>query len=173
MALTADIDGSSITSLCQSIRWRPKLSAPATGIVRVPAHLVSVTPGVSELHIYSSGSLVFSGPIWHTQADGNPDSTYAELTAYDHMIYLRTRMVKTLTGNMIQPGQVLLDEVTAPAIMAAFINNVNTYDAALPSGNAMPLSVGSVAGGGVDSSGVPMSFPMSLDDMRNGGAPSV
>lgn len=166
MALTADIDGSSITSLCQSIRWRPKLSAPATGIVRLPAHLVSVTAGVSELHIYNGGSLVFSGPVWYTQADGDPDTTYAEITAYDHMVYLKNRMVKTALGNMIDPSQVLEDEVTAPAIMAAFIDNANTYDSTVPNGNPMPLTVGSVAGGGEDASGVPMSFPMQLDDMR-------
>lgn len=166
MSLTADIDGSSITNLCRSIRWRPKLSAPATGIVRVPAQMVSVTEGVSELHIYSNASLVFSGPVWYTQADGDPDSAYAEITAYDHLIYLKNRMVKTVTGNMIDPSQVLEDEVTAPAIMAAFIENANTYDSTVPNGNAMPLSVGSVAAGGEDASGVPMSFPMELDDMR-------
>lgn len=167
MSLTVDIDGSSITNLCQSIRWRPKLSAPATGIVRVPAHLLSVVPGVSEMHIYMSGGLVFSGPVWYTQADGDPDSAYAEITAYDHLIYLKNRLCKTETGNLITPISVLLDNVTAPAIMAAFIENANTYDSTRPNGNAMPISVGSVAGGGVDCSGAPMAFPMNLDDMRS------
>lgn len=167
MALTADIDGSSITNLCQSIRWRPKLSAPASGIVRVPAHLISITPGVSELHLYLSGTLVFSGPVWYTQADGEPDAAYAELTAYDHLIHLQKRMCKTSAGNLITPGSVLTDQVTAPAIMAAFINNANSYDATVPNGNAMPLTVGSVAGGGADVSGAPSSFPMTIDDMRN------
>ena len=167
MALTADIDGSSITSLCQSIRWRPRLSAPAGGVVRVPAHLVSVTPGVSELHIYMSGTLVFSGPVWYTQADGDPDSAYAEITAYDHMIYMQKRLCKTALGNLITPGSVLVSEVTAPAILAAFINNTNTYDATNPNGSAMPLTVGTVAGGGADVSGAPTNFPMSIDDMRS------
>lgn len=160
MALTVDIDGSSITSLCQSIRWRPKLSAPATGIVRVPAHLLSVTPGVSEMHIYMSGTLVFSGPVWHTQADGEPDAAYAELTAYDHLIYLQKRLCKTSTGNLITPGTVLLVSVTAPAIMAAYINNSIAVDGPLP------LSVGSVAAGGADVSAAPTAFPMPIDEMR-------
>lgn len=161
MSLTADIDGSSITGLCQNIRWRPRLSAPATGIVRVPAHLVSVTPGVSELHIYMSGGLVFSGPVWNTQADGDPDTTYAEITAYDHLIYLKNRLCKTALGNLITPTSVLLSEITAPAILSTFINNTLSVD------GTMPLSVGSVAGGGADVSGAPTSFPMSIDDMRN------
>lgn len=127
----------------------------------MPANLVSVTPGVSELHIYSGATLVFSGRVWYTQADGDPDVTYAEITAYDHLIYLRRRMCKTATGNMITPASVLLSEVTAPAILAAFINNTNSFDP-----NPMPLTVGTVAGGGADVSAVPMSFPMELDTMR-------
>lgn len=166
MSFTVDIDGSSITNLCQSTRWRPKLSSPATGIVRVPAHLITVTEGVSELHIYDGATLLFSGPIWYTQADGDPNAQFAELTAYDHLIYLKNRMVKTVTGNMIDPSQVLIDEITAPAIMARFIENANTYDSTVPNGNAMPLTVNTVAPGGEDASGVPMSFPMELDDMR-------
>src|SRR5688572_21703382 len=166
MAFTVDIDGSSITNLCQSIRWRTRWSAPAALIVRVPARTVSVTPGVSEMHLYDSGSLVFSGPVWYSQADGDPDSTYAEITAYDHLIYLGKRMCKTATGNLITPVSVLEDEVTAPAILAAFIENANTYDSTVPNGGPMPLTVGSVAAGGVDLSAEPMAFPMSISDMR-------
>jgi hypothetical protein len=112
------------------------------------------------------GGLVFSGPVWYTQADGDPDSAYAEITAYDHMIYMQKRLCKTDTGNLITPGSVLLSEITAPAIMAAFINNANSYDSTVPNGNPMPLTVGTVAGGGADVSGAPTAFPMSLEDMR-------
>jgi hypothetical protein len=109
-----------------------------------------------------SGTLVFSGRVWYPQADGSPDSTYADITAYDHLIYLSRRQCKTSTGNMITPGDVLTTNVTAPAILGAFIDNTNSFDP-----NPMPLTVGSVAGGGADVSGVPMSFPMNLDTMRS------
>lgn len=167
MALTADIDGTSITGICQSIRWRSRLSGAAVGIVRYPADLFSVAAGVSELHIYESGGLVFSGPVWYSQAEGGPDATYAEVTAYDHSIFLSKRLCKTPTGNLITPSSVIVAEGTGPAILAAFINNANSYDATVPSGNPMPLTVGSVAAGGVDLSGVPTSFPMSIENMKS------
>lgn len=160
MALTADIDGTSITSICQSIRWRSRLSGAAAGIVRYPAQLFSINPGVSELHIYSGGGLVFSGPCWYSQAEGGPDSAYAEVTGYDHLVYLGKRLCKTDTGNLITPGSVIEDEITGPAILAAYINNTISVDGPLP------LAVASVAGGGADLSGVPTAFPMSIENMR-------
>ena len=94
-------------------------------------------------------------------------ATYAEITAYDHMIYMNKRMCKTSTGNLIQPDAVINTEITGPAIMAAFIDNVNTYDSTLPNGNPMPITTGSVAGGGDDLSSVPTNFPMTLEQMRS------
>jgi hypothetical protein len=166
MALTADIDGTNITPICQEITWRSRLNAPASGIVRYPAQLFSIVEGISELHIYESGGLVFSGPCWYSQADGGPDSAYAEVTGYDHSIHLLKRMCKTASGNLITPGDVLFNEYYGPYILAAFIDNVNSYDATLPNGNAMPLTVNSKAGGGVDMSGSPMNFPMTIEQMK-------
>src|SRR6187551_795356 len=127
MAWTADIDGTDITSLCQSIRWRNRLNAPDVGILTLPANLFQSGTGTSEMHIYQSGTLVFSGPVWYVQANGDPDITTVEITAYSHLIWLTKRMCKTATGNLITPETVLTSNVTAPAIMGAFIDNANTY----------------------------------------------
>lgn len=167
MSWAVDIDGTDITPLCQSIVWRQRLNAPASTVVRLPAHLSSFSTGDTELHLYDNGNLVFSGPTWYVQADGTPDSTYVEITAYDHLIYLNNRQCKTVTGNLIQPDSVITANVTAPAIMQAFINNVNTYDSTVPNGNAMPLTPGSVDGGGDDLTSVPTNFPMTLEQMRS------
>src|SRR4029079_10065770 len=94
MAWSVDIDGTDITSLCQNITWHPKLSRPASLSVRVPGHLVSVTNGVSEMHL-SNGGLLFSGPVWMPEDQGDADATYTVITAYDHLIYLYKRMCKT------------------------------------------------------------------------------
>lgn len=163
MSLTADIDGSGITAYCQSITWRQRLSRPSSAVVRFPAQLTGATTGINELHVYNNGGLVFSGPVWYQETQGSADSVYTELTAYDHLIYLAKRLCKkgtTPPGNLITPGSVLEDEITAPAILAAFINNTNTIDG--PSN----LTVGSIAGGGKDLSSVPTNFPMTIEDMR-------
>jgi hypothetical protein len=189
---TVDIDGTNITSLCQSISWRPKLNRPASLVVRVPGQLVTCTIGVSEMHL-TNGSLLFSGPIWYVEDDGEPQATYTQITAYDHLIYLPKRLCKTgidypdpTSGpsgnqarpddpgpcNLADPRQVIIDFATAPAIMGHFIDAANDCDLLNPGGTPFPLVTGSVASGGDDlgadiSGGLPVDFPMTLQAMAD------
>jgi hypothetical protein len=171
-----DIDGNDITSICQEIRWRPRLNLPSSCVVRYPAHLFAgADVGSGELHL-TNGGLLFSGPVWFTQVDGDDKSTYMELTAYDHMIYLVKHLCKTSLGyspapspnpdhepgpcNLADPTRVILDYITAPAIIGEFINAANDCDP-----GDFPLTVGSVAGGGTDMTGVPADWPMTIATM--------
>jgi len=175
---SVDIDGTDITSLCQNITWHPKLSRPASLTVRVPGHLVSVTNGVSEMHL-TNGGLLFSGPVWMPEDQGDADATYTVITAYDHLIYLPKRMCKTPADwpdnnypdvvpptepgpcNLADPVKVLTDYSTAPTILAAFINATNDCD------GAWKLTVGSVSGGGPDMTGAPADWPMTVQQMAD------
>lgn len=169
---TVDIDGSDITSICQQITWHPKLNRPASCVVRFPGHLFQIGTGTQELHLYENGVLRFSGTVWFLEPSGSPNDTYTEATAYDHLIYLSKRLCKKPSahpnGNFINPGSVIIDNQTGPAIMNAFLNNTLTIDdAAHPSQIPFPLTVGTVAGGGVDLTSVPTDFPMWLEQMRS------
>jgi hypothetical protein len=176
---SVDIDGSDITSLCQNITWHPKLSRPASLSVRVPGHLVSVTNGVSEMHL-TNGSLLFSGPAWMPEDQGDADATYTVITAYDHLIYLNKRMCKTPADypdnnypdvvpptepgpcNLADPSKVIADFITAPEILAAFINATNDC----PDG-PWQITVGSAAAGGPDMTGVPADWPMNIQQLAD------
>jgi hypothetical protein len=160
VSLTYDIDGGNITPYVLTGQWKPLWNMTGSAVVRGIGSALALRDGSSRMNVYLNGGLVHSGPCWYSQAEGNPTSTYAEITSYDDTIYTKTRVCKTATGNLITPGSVITDEVTAPAIIAAYIDNVNSFD---PS--PMPLTVGSVAGGGDDVSGVPMNFPMDLAQM--------
>lgn len=177
MAWSVDIDGNDITSIVQSIAWRPKLSRPASCVVRFPAHLFSCGTGTSELHL-SNGGLRFSGPVWFQEISGDTDAAYTEVTAYDHMVYFAKHLCKTPSDwpdndwpevnpptepgpcNLADPSKVITDFVSAPEIMAAFINATNGCD---PGG--MPISVGSVSTNGTSVEGVPSDWPMTLAAM--------
>lgn len=174
--MRAILDGNDITPYCQQIAWKPVLSRPAQARVRFPSQYVSYTEGVSELQITHDGATKFVGPIWYSEASGDADIAYTELTAWDHMLYLTKRMCKTGTGyvlpdpnpdhepgpcNLADPTQVLEDEVTAPAIMAAFVQATIDCDP-----GAYQLFVGSVAGGGIDVTGLPVAWPMNIDQIR-------
>lgn len=185
---SVDIDGTDITALCQNITWHPKLSRPASLSVRVPGHLVSVTNGVSEMHL-TNGSLLFSGPVWMPEDQGDADATYTVITAYDHLIYLTKRMAKTPSDypepspnyiqdpdhppgpcNLADPSDVITTESTAPAIMAAFLQA--TIDCDPPAerggpGGPWQLSVGSVAAGGADMTGIPAEWPSNIQDIAD------
>jgi hypothetical protein len=169
MPWTVDIDGSNITALCQSINWHPRWSRPATCVVKYPAHLFSCVEG-QELHLYNpSGQLVFSGPVWQIQAEGDPDRTDAEITAFDHLIYMSKRLCKQRASdispfNLIEIWPTIADAVTAPAIMAAFVQAAlddPRADGAAP----LPWVIGSVDGG-PDVTSVPKDTPKTLDSMR-------
>lgn len=156
--MIADIDGTQIP--CQLIRWRPVLSEVATAVIRYRSGHYNVQPG-QEMHLYESGSLLFSGEVRYPQAVGDANTKYTEVNASSHLVHLQDRMCKTSIGNLITPGNVLTDNLTAPAILAAFINNTTSFDP-----GSYRLSVGSVAGGGIDVSGAPMNFPMNIEQMR-------
>lgn len=154
MPLSASLGGSDITEFCQKITKKGALNGIDSGIIRAPAHVVSGWPD-AEL-VLSDGGTQFAGPVWYAQGEGDPNSAYVELTAFDHRIYLARRMCKTDTGNLITPGDVILDNVDAPSILAAFIANTDSFDASLP------ITLGTVDSGGADVTGVPTSFPMSV-----------
>ena len=181
MAFTAEIDGVDVTEWCQTIRWSPKFNLIDSAVIRVPGGSTAYDEGVSRMAVYLNGSLVFCGPVWYTEAEGGTEAIYEEITAYDDRIYLSKLLCKWDDGgssyNLITPGQVILDNVTAPEILAAYIDNALTDpDAALyqPAGHPssgpsapLPLALGTVDTGGADVTGLPMSFPMSIDRMRH------
>lgn len=183
MAWSVDIDGNDITQYCQEITWHPRWSRPASVIVKVPANTVSYTIGQSELHL-SNGGLLFSGPIWFSEASGDENAAYLQLTAYDHLIYLARRMCKTDMSfdpcptpcadplnnpgpcNLADPTKMITTYLTAPAIMAAFVNATTQCDPPAERGGPggpWQLSVGSVASSGYQMTGVvPTDWPMSI-----------
>lgn len=168
--MRAKLDGVEITEICQLTRWRPKLSRTSTGVVRFPSPelVVDLETTQPRLSIFENDgtSLLFAGNVWHVQPDGNPTSMYTEVTAYDDTIEFPRRIVKTAGGNTINPGPVLTANVFGPAIFEAFMDNINSYDATQPDGGPMRVTPGTVASGTVDLSALPMSFPMTLDQIR-------
>jgi hypothetical protein len=164
MPLSAQIDGADITDICQQITWSPRLNLIESGTVRIPSGFQGYAVGDSDLHLYEGGTLKFTGTLWNAQPEGGVDASYTELTAYDHRIYLTKRQCKALSahpaGDLITPGSVILEKITAPEIMAAYIANSFAID------GLMPLTVGEIDAGGPDVTGVPMDFPMTIDRMR-------
>lgn len=169
MAWNVDIEGSSITSYCQSINWHPRWSRPATLVVKCPGHLFQAIEG-QEIHLYNpSGALVFSGPIWQIQASGDPNRTDIEITAFDHLIYMTKRQCKQDPSgpqpyHLIDIWPTIYNFGSAPAIMAAFVEGALSDPNAVSSA-PLPWVIGTIDGG-PDVTSVPKDTPMTLDRMR-------
>lgn len=165
-----DINGTDITSIVQSINWHPRWSRPATLVVKYPARLFSCPPN-AEAHLYNpSNQLVFSGPVWQIQAEGDPNRTDAELTCFDHLIYMVKRLCKQGSGdispfNMIDIWPTIYTHVTAPAIMAAFVQSA-LDDPRAASSAPLPWVIGTIDDTGPDVTSVPKDTPKGLDSMR-------
>jgi hypothetical protein len=177
--LTADIDGTDLSRYCRTISWRPRWNLLDSSVISFASGRFSLNPGQSEMHVYLDGDLKFSGPCWYTQAEGDADKAYTEVTGWDHRIWLTKRLCLSTTdpGNLITPGDVITDNVTAPEILGQYIQNAiddaraASFDpsgAFGPTGPSapLPLTLGTVDTGGDDVSGVPTSFPMSIERMR-------
>lgn len=180
MTISATLDGADITEFCQEIRWKPKFTDLHCGVVKFPGEFLSALPG-QTLELLQSGSPIFNGEIWMPEASGEVDAAYVEATAWDWSIWCRKRMCKQGLldpdpGNMVDVSPLIDRCKTAPEIAAAFVEYALVDpDAALyvPSGSfppsgpskAFPIVVGDVETGGVDLTGTPMAFPMTLDRM--------
>lgn len=164
-----DIHGSRITSIAQSINWHPRWSRPATVVTRYPGHLFSCAAG-DRLHLYNpGGSLIFSGTVWQVSASGGPNRTDVEVTAYDDLIWMTKRLCKQrledpAPGSVVEIWPTIFEAGTAPGIMRAFVQGA-LEDTLAASSAPLPWVLGG-ADGGPDATGVPMSTPMTLDQMR-------
>lgn len=180
--LSADVDGDDITQYCQSIAWKPRLNLLDSGVVRFPSWTQAIGVGAQELHIYLDGELKFSGPPWFLQHEGDANSQYTEVTAWDHRVYFGKRLCKWDDGgtfNLITPCPVITSNIFAPAIMEEFIQNaiddpdVADFDPSGPDGPfgpaaPLPISLGTVdSSGGENVDSCPMDFPMSLQRMMS------
>lgn len=177
--LTADIGGTDISRYCRTMSWRPRWNLLDSGVISFPSGRLSIEEGVDELHLYLDGDLKFSGPCWYSQAEGDADKAYTEITGWDHRVWLQKRLCLSTSdpGNLITPGDVITDKVTAPEILAEYIQNAiddaraAEFDPSGPFGPtgpsaALPLTLGTVDTGGDDVTGVPTSFPMTVERMR-------
>lgn len=183
MTLSARLDGTPITRYCQSIRWRPRFTDLHCAVIRFPGYFLSALPG-QTLEIQQDGLPIFNGGIWMPEASGEVDAAYVEATAWDWSISLRKRMCKQgeIPGqpsdpdNMVDISPVIDHYKTAPEIAAHFVEAALTdplaeeFDPSGPFGptgpsKALPVVVGDVETGGVDLTGTPMAFPMTIDRM--------
>lgn len=173
-----EVDVTDIALEGSATRW---LNRPATAQVKLPMGEAIWGPG-SLLKIYfqndadSTPTLFHHGRVLLTETDAGVDTGYTVYNSTDPLELWKWRPVRDSTGDLILPGTTdgqnsdlcNLDGAggtcSGPAMIQAIFENSCQAGLGPPADAEGPLflNLGSVAGGGVDLSGAPKDWPMTM-----------
>lgn len=157
MAVGVYLDG-------QDVAWRVLegsvthgLNSRATATVKMPLD-VAVGGINSALYVSPSGGGAFWGRVQHVDDQGDEDAMYRVYTAVDPSFILEYRAARDADGDFSKPS-FLTTKLYGPQIVQEILTNSVTYEGALG------FSLGTFEAGGVDLSGVPTDWPMSIAEI--------
>jgi hypothetical protein len=156
MPVDAYLNGISITSLVQEGSVTHQLNQPSFATVRVPLDRVSGDWMGAKLKIVlPSGALDFHGQVVLVDDQGDEDEMWRVATFADPTFIFAYRPARDADGDFSKPAFIQAKKY-GPQIVQEIIQNSITYE------GAMGISLGSFATGGVDLSGAPADWPMTI-----------
>lgn len=125
------VGASDATSSAQEFEYTPDLNGLWSADARFPSSLVpAITEGGTELVITTDGGTVlFAGPCWYGEDDGDANDQMTTLTAFDHRVKWPFRQVQDADGDYSDPS-IFQDWENAVDIMANAITNDIANDGA-------------------------------------------
>jgi hypothetical protein len=162
------IDGSEVTGAAISGSATRRLNLPARAEVKIPMDYAIGGPG-SRLKILINGGLFFHGFVLLCETDSGEDMGYTVYNAQDPWEIWQWRPARDPDGDYTLPT-FIEDNVTGPQIMEAILdaseNAVASSDDGIPDGPLF-LSYGGFETGGVDLTGAPTDWPMSIAEIAS------
>lgn len=173
------LDDVDITEVSVSGSWTPRLNRPAQATVTVPMELASGDAG-SRLKLYltngSDETLVFHGFVLNIETTADKDGGRTVYNAQDPMELWQWRPVRDDGADFSKPD-IISAYLSGPQILEAML--INTEDSTgrtnteLETGGPPPtdaegpifLDLGTFEGGGVDLSGAPVDWPMTIAEL--------
>jgi hypothetical protein len=169
---TVTIDGVDVTNVCVSGSWTRRLNRPSQAQVRIPMQEATDTVGQRlkiEIPSGTGTEIVFHGMILLTETDTGEDTGYTVYNATDPMELWAWRPVRDSTGDFSKPDINNLDGVTltGPSMVEAMLNNTQTAGGGPPSDaeGDIFLDLGTFEAGGVDLTGAPADWPMTIAEL--------
>jgi hypothetical protein len=170
MAAEVYIDGVEVTNVCIEGSATRRLNRPAQATIRVPITDAIGDVG-SRLKVVIDGDLFFHGMILMIEDEADEDFGYTTYNASDPMemwIWRPARDFEGPTpGNLIDPS-FLFRKVSGPQIIEEILlasENIDEYP--FEAEGPLFVSLGSFETGGVDLSGAPTNWPVSIGEMVN------
>jgi hypothetical protein len=169
------LDGVDVTDVAVSGSWSRRLNRPSTAQVRFPMQEVTAPVGVAlkiEALVGTTMQIVHHGRVMLCETDTGEDTGYTVYNSSDPMELWQWRPVRGGPDGSCAfvpaVGESVIDEhVTAPQIIEAALENT-VYCGAGDAGDCegpIFLDMGTFAAGGVDLTGAPTDWPMTIAEL--------
>lgn len=167
MAVQSYIDGEEVTDVVMDGSVTRKLNRPAEATIRIPTQYTIGQIG-SRLKVVIEGTLSFHGMILTISDDCGEDTGYTEYVALDPMELWQWRPARDPDGDFSDPDFMRVVK-QGPQIMQQILQ---TSEALIELGaddaeGPLFISYGTFEGGGIDLSGAPTNWPMTIYDIGN------
>lgn len=157
MGVAAYIDGVNVTDRVVEGSVTHTLNGRATATVRMP---IDVATGdfFSSLYVDPGAGERFFGHVKHIDDQGDENTGYTVFTAVDPGEIVDWRPARDADGDFSKPAFMTLFP-TGPQMLEEILTNSVTYEGDLG------FSLGSFETGGVDLSGLPVDWPMTIGEI--------
>ena len=168
--VTVEIDGNDVSQYAVEGSWTRRLNRPSTATVKVPMQQ-SVGGAGSILKITNNAgpTLVHHGRVLLCETDTGEDTGYTVYNSTDPMELWNWRPVRgDDCAFMPLAGSTIIDTyITGPQILEAMLTNTVDCGGGPPSDaeGEIFLDLGTFEGGGVDLTGAPVDWPMTIAEL--------
>ncbi len=163
------LDGVDVTAYCVSGNWTRRLNRPSTAQIRCPMELVNADVGsLLKIELVSPSEIVHHGRVLLVETDTAEDGGYTVYNSTDPMEMWQWRPVRDNDCDFSDP-QINTTYTTGPQIIEAALNNSEHCDDDSQAKTEGPLflTINAAAGGGVDLSGAPVDWPMTIAELAS------
>lgn len=157
MAVAAFMDGANVTQYVMEGSVTHELNGRASATLRMPID-VAVGSFYSTVYIDPGAGEHFWGHVMHIDDQGDEDTGTTVYTAIDPGEILEFRPARDADNDFSKPS-FMTTYPTGPQMIQAILNNSTTYEGPLG------FSLGTFATGGVNLSGVPVDWPMTIAEI--------
>lgn len=165
MTATVFMDGVDVTNVCVEGSSTRRLNRPSTASVKMPMDVADGDVG-SLLKIEFDGNMHHHGRVLSCEVDSQEDDGYVTLNSSDPMEMWQWRPARDPDGDFSKPT-FLSDFQTGPQIIESILTT--SEDGSDPADGEGPLFIelGSFEVGGVDLSGAPTDWPMTIAEIAS------
>jgi hypothetical protein len=165
------LDGVDVTTLCVAGNWTRRLNRPSTAQVRINMEAVSAPVGSLlkiEALVGTTLEIVHHGRVLNCETDTGEDGGYTTYNSTDPMELWQWRPVRDNDCDFTVP-QIIDSYLTGPAIIEAALNNsIDCGDSSQADCEGdLFLTINAAASGGVDLSGAPTDWPMTIAELSS------